>query len=193
MQGAPYQPPINVYVRGDDMAELQRVNDELLTQPETGARRRGRRQLARDREAGDGGRASTAISPPTSASRGQRRRAAARHGRRHRADASCATATPARHPRAARAGVPQRFRGRSPGRPSIRRRARSSARPTSSAWSRASDRAASSASSDAGRRRSASISPVARSATSRPTSRQVAASDRRCRPTSSRASPETSS
>jgi len=31
MQGTPYQPPINLYVRGDDMAELQRVNDELLT------------------------------------------------------------------------------------------------------------------------------------------------------------------
>ena len=31
MQGAPYQPPIDLYVRGDDMAELQRVNDELVT------------------------------------------------------------------------------------------------------------------------------------------------------------------
>jgi hydrophobic/amphiphilic exporter-1 (mainly G- bacteria), HAE1 family len=31
MQGTPNEPPINLYVRGDDMAELQRVSDELLT------------------------------------------------------------------------------------------------------------------------------------------------------------------
>jgi HAE1 family hydrophobic/amphiphilic exporter-1 len=31
MQGAPYQPPISIYVRGDDMRELQRISDELLT------------------------------------------------------------------------------------------------------------------------------------------------------------------
>jgi HAE1 family hydrophobic/amphiphilic exporter-1 len=30
MQGAPYQPPITIYVRGDDMRELQRISDELL-------------------------------------------------------------------------------------------------------------------------------------------------------------------
>src|SRR5215218_7688867 len=30
LQGTPYQPPINLYVRGDDMGQLQRVNDELL-------------------------------------------------------------------------------------------------------------------------------------------------------------------
>ncbi|HEX2311377.1 MAG TPA: efflux RND transporter permease subunit, partial [Vicinamibacterales bacterium] len=30
IQGTPYQPPINLYVRGDDMAELQRVSDELV-------------------------------------------------------------------------------------------------------------------------------------------------------------------
>ena len=69
MQGTPYQPPINLYVRGDDMAELQRVNDELLTRAEKGARRGGRRQLARHRASRRWWRASTAISPPTSASR----------------------------------------------------------------------------------------------------------------------------
>ena len=29
MQGAPYEPPINVYVRGDDLAALQRISDEI--------------------------------------------------------------------------------------------------------------------------------------------------------------------
>ncbi|MBM3819675.1 MAG: hypothetical protein FJW14_11785 [Acidimicrobiia bacterium] len=29
MQGAPYEPPINVYVRGDDLAELQRITREI--------------------------------------------------------------------------------------------------------------------------------------------------------------------
>ena len=29
MQGAPYEPPINVFVRGDDLAQLQRVADEI--------------------------------------------------------------------------------------------------------------------------------------------------------------------
>jgi hydrophobe/amphiphile efflux-1 (HAE1) family protein len=29
MQGAPYEPPINVFVRGDDLAELQRIADEI--------------------------------------------------------------------------------------------------------------------------------------------------------------------
>jgi hydrophobic/amphiphilic exporter-1 (mainly G- bacteria), HAE1 family len=31
MQGAPYQPPIDLYVRGDDMRELQRISDELVS------------------------------------------------------------------------------------------------------------------------------------------------------------------
>ena len=31
MQGAPYEPPINVYVRGNDMTELKRLSDELVT------------------------------------------------------------------------------------------------------------------------------------------------------------------
>ncbi len=30
MQGAPYEPPINVYVRGNDMVELKRLSDELV-------------------------------------------------------------------------------------------------------------------------------------------------------------------
>jgi len=30
MQGAPYEPPINVYVRGNDMKELKRISDELV-------------------------------------------------------------------------------------------------------------------------------------------------------------------
>ncbi len=30
MQGAPYEPPINVYVRGNDMNELKRISDELV-------------------------------------------------------------------------------------------------------------------------------------------------------------------
>jgi HAE1 family hydrophobic/amphiphilic exporter-1 len=30
MQGAPYEPPINIYVRGNDMAELKRLSDELV-------------------------------------------------------------------------------------------------------------------------------------------------------------------
>ena len=29
MQGAPYEPPINIFVRGDDLAELQRVSNEI--------------------------------------------------------------------------------------------------------------------------------------------------------------------
>ena len=29
MQGAPYEPPINVFVRGDDLAALQRISDEI--------------------------------------------------------------------------------------------------------------------------------------------------------------------
>lgn len=29
MQGAPYEPPINVFVRGDDLAELQRISNEI--------------------------------------------------------------------------------------------------------------------------------------------------------------------
>jgi HAE1 family hydrophobic/amphiphilic exporter-1 len=31
MQGVPYQAPIDLYVRGDDMRELQRISDELVT------------------------------------------------------------------------------------------------------------------------------------------------------------------
>ena len=31
MQGAPYEPPINVYVRGNDMRELKRISDELVS------------------------------------------------------------------------------------------------------------------------------------------------------------------
>jgi HAE1 family hydrophobic/amphiphilic exporter-1 len=31
MQGVPYQPPIDLYIRGDNMRELQRVSDELVT------------------------------------------------------------------------------------------------------------------------------------------------------------------
>jgi len=31
MQGAPYEPPINIYVRGNDMQELKRLSDELVT------------------------------------------------------------------------------------------------------------------------------------------------------------------
>ena len=40
MQGAPYQPPIDLYVRGDDMKELQRVSDELVDQIRAGSRHR---------------------------------------------------------------------------------------------------------------------------------------------------------
>ena len=29
MQGAPYEPPINVFVRGDDLGELQRISNEI--------------------------------------------------------------------------------------------------------------------------------------------------------------------
>ena len=32
MQGAPYEPPINVYVRGNDMTELKRLSDELVAE-----------------------------------------------------------------------------------------------------------------------------------------------------------------
>ena len=31
MEGAPYEPPINLYVRGNDMTELKRLSDELVT------------------------------------------------------------------------------------------------------------------------------------------------------------------
>ena len=31
MQGAPYEPPINVFVRGDDLAQLQRITNEIET------------------------------------------------------------------------------------------------------------------------------------------------------------------
>jgi hydrophobe/amphiphile efflux-1 (HAE1) family protein len=30
MQGAPYEPPINIFIRGDDLAELQRISDEIV-------------------------------------------------------------------------------------------------------------------------------------------------------------------
>jgi multidrug efflux pump subunit AcrB len=30
MQGAPYEPPINLYIRGDDLAELQRISDDIV-------------------------------------------------------------------------------------------------------------------------------------------------------------------
>ncbi|HEX5069424.1 MAG TPA: efflux RND transporter permease subunit [Vicinamibacterales bacterium] len=30
LQGAPYEPPINIYVRGNDMAELKRISDDLV-------------------------------------------------------------------------------------------------------------------------------------------------------------------
>ncbi len=32
MQGAPYEPPINVFVRGDDLAQLQRISSEIEAQ-----------------------------------------------------------------------------------------------------------------------------------------------------------------
>ena len=31
LQGAPYEPPINIYIRGNDMAELKRLSDDLMT------------------------------------------------------------------------------------------------------------------------------------------------------------------
>ena len=34
MQGAPYEPPISIYVRGNDMMELQRISDELVAKLE---------------------------------------------------------------------------------------------------------------------------------------------------------------
>jgi hydrophobe/amphiphile efflux-1 (HAE1) family protein len=30
MHGAPYEPPINLYIRGDDLAELQRISDDIV-------------------------------------------------------------------------------------------------------------------------------------------------------------------
>jgi hydrophobe/amphiphile efflux-1 (HAE1) family protein len=30
MQGAPYEPPIDLYIRGDDLAELQRISDDIV-------------------------------------------------------------------------------------------------------------------------------------------------------------------
>jgi len=30
LQGAPYEPPINIYIRGNDMAELKRLSDDLI-------------------------------------------------------------------------------------------------------------------------------------------------------------------
>lgn len=35
MQGAPYEPPINVYVRGDDLAALQRITNEIQARVRT--------------------------------------------------------------------------------------------------------------------------------------------------------------
>ena len=112
MQGAPTQAPLSVYLRGDDMAELQRLNEEVVAEGEGRARRRRRRQHARNRPARNG-------RPSVNREHGRRSRlrrrlggdAAARHGRRHRADAAARRRQGVRHPRPARAGVPQRLRG----------------------------------------------------------------------------------
>ena len=103
---------INVYVRGDDMAELQRLSDEIVTKITAGARRRRRRQHARDRPAGDGrARQSRAGGRP-------RLRRRQRSPTQLRGMVEGVVPTQAarrrqgvRHPRAAGAGVPQRLRG----------------------------------------------------------------------------------
>ena len=129
------QAPISVFLRGDDMDELQRLSDEIVAkirqvpgtvdvdstlesgQPEMVAR--VNRELAAD----------------LGLRRRQRRDAAARHGRRRRADAGCARATrnttSASGSRRSSATTSRRSRARR----STRRAARWCARRTSRRWS----------------------------------------------------------
>ena len=181
-------------VRGDDMAELQRLSDEVV------AEGHGR---------------CPAPSTSTARSRAASRRWSARVNRELAADLGFDVGSVAmqlrgmvegivptqaarrrqgiRHPRAAGAGVPQRLPGDRARRRSTRRRgAVGPHRATSSRWSRASARPASTASSAGGRRRSASSSSDRAARRRHRRRRQGDGDGARCRRTSSGASPATS-
>ena len=159
MQGAPYQPPINVYVRGDDMVALQRVSSELA------ARRSGQIPGAVDidsslvsRQARDGGARQSRPGRRPGLQTWAACRAAARHGRGHRADASCATATGSTTSACGSRPSSGTTSRRSHARRSTRRPVRSVRTGDIVRMEPALARAASSASSGAARRRSASTS-----------------------------------
>ena len=172
MQGAPSEAPVNIFVRGDDMAALHP------------AERRDRRQgpagavapptsTARSRAASPRwSRRSIARWPPTSASRWRRWPPSCAAWSRAWSRPSCATAR-----RNTTSGCGWRRSSAtisppSPARRSTRRAGPRCAPATSCGWSPGSARPTSSASSGGARPRSASSSTTGRSATSPPTSRR---------------------
>ena len=87
MQGAPYEPPINIFVRGDDMAALQRLS-ERDRQPRS-ARFRAPWTSSSTLESGQPemvARVNRSLAADLGFSVGTVAIAAARHGRGHRAD-----------------------------------------------------------------------------------------------------------
>ena len=69
MQGAPTQAPINVFVRGDDMDELQRLSDEIgRAHPQRSRARSTSDSTLESRPAGDGRARQSRAAPPTWAS-----------------------------------------------------------------------------------------------------------------------------
>ena len=158
--------PINIFVRGDDMKELQRISDELLLKIRQvpGARRRVSSSLVSGQPEMVA-RVHRDLAADLGFSVGRDLGAAARHGRGDRPDEAPRRRSPARHPGAARAGVPQRLRGHRAHAALLALRLGRPHRRRGVDGARRSGRAASSASSAAARPRSASTSSGGRSAT----------------------------
>ena len=193
MQGAPYEPPINVFVRGDDLAELQRISDDIV------ARRSARfpapsTSAARSCRPAGGGRAGQSFAaPPTSASASAASRRSCAAWSRVSCRAGCATATASTTSAYAwRPSIRNDFGGAAAGAALLAdRRGRAHGR------RRGSRRPSGRASIDREQRRrqakiGVDLARTARSATSRPTS-QPRSRTSSCRRPSSGASPATSS
>ena len=114
MQGAPSEAPVNIFVRGDDIAALQRLSDEIVASVRQVPGTVDVDSTLEDRPARDGG-ARQPIARRRPRLRGRDRGlAAARHGRGRGADQTARRRRGVRHPGAAGAGVPQRLLGHRP-------------------------------------------------------------------------------
>jgi HAE1 family hydrophobic/amphiphilic exporter-1 len=110
MQGSPTQAPLSVYLRGDDMAELQRLNEEVVAKVKAVP---GAVDVDSTLETGQPEMAASVnreLAPISASMSGSVAMQLRGMVRRHRADAPARGRQGVRHPRAARAGVPQRLR-----------------------------------------------------------------------------------
>ena len=109
MQGAPSEAPLNVFVRGDDMEALQRLNDEIVTRIKAVP---GAVDVDSSLESGQPemvAEVNRAFAADMGFDVGLRRHAAPRDGRRRGADALPSGRQGIRHPRAPGPGVPERL------------------------------------------------------------------------------------